>query len=85
MVVCGENMKKQISDLITKYHTEMTAAQLVELENLAESQFFHTVEFICSMHKSTIADSGYDSLIKDFIELQNQYMKVEKEFDIHYE
>ena len=85
MVVCGENMKKQISDLITKYHTEMTAAQLVELENLAESQFFHTVEFICSMHKNTIADSGYDSLIKDFIELQNQYMKVEKEFDIHYE
>ena len=82
MRVCGDNMTLQISDLIIKYHEEMTASQLVELENLSESNFFHTVSFICSAPESRIAESGYASLISDFVDLQNQYMKVEKEFKI---
>ena len=82
MKVCGDNMRSQISDLIIKYHEEMTAAQLVELENLSDAAFFHTISFICSIPNSQIADTGYASLINDFIELQKQYLKVEKEFKI---
>ncbi len=80
---CGENMKRQISDLITKYHTDMTASQLVELEKLSDASFFNTIDFICSIPDSSIADTGYKSLINDFINLQEQYIKVEKEFKIH--
>lgn len=81
MKVCDDNMKSQISDLIIKYHEEMTAEQLVELENLSASQFFHIVDFINTTN-SSIEDGGYASLIRDFIELQKQYMKVEKVFKI---
>ena len=79
---CCANMKSQISDLIIKYHTEMTAEQLVELENLSDSPFLKTINFICSMPNSSIADSGYASLIREFREMQEQYLKVEKEFGI---
>ena len=80
---CGENMKSQISDLIIKYHAEMSASQLVELENLLDASFFNTIDFINAMADSSIADSGYTSLINDFIALQEQYRRVEKEFGIN--
>ena len=80
MKVCGGNMKSQISDLIMKYNSVMSASQLLELENLYAASFFHTIEFISSMPGSSIADSGYTALINDFIALQKQYMRVEKEF-----
>lgn len=79
---CGENMKSQISDLIIKYHAEMTASQLVELENLSDASFFNTIDFICTIPGTSISESGYNSLIGDFIKLQKQYLKVEKEFGI---
>ena len=82
MKVCGGNMKFQISDLIMKYNSVMSASQLLELENLSAASFFNTIEFISSIPGSSIADSGYTSLINDFISLQKQYMKVEKEFGI---
>jgi len=82
MGLCGENMRSQIDILIVKYHVEMTASQLLELENLADAMFFHTIDRICSMPDSSIAESGYDSLVKEFIKLQEQYLKVEKEFGI---
>lgn len=82
MKVCGNNMKSQISDLIMKYNSVMSASQLLELENLYAASFFNTIEFISSIPGSSIADSGYTSLINDFIALQKQYMKVEKEFGI---
>jgi len=82
MKVCGDNMKSQISDLIVKYHEEMTAEQLVELETLSSSQLFHMVDFLNTIPNSRIEDGGYASLIRDFIELQKQYMKVEKVFKI---
>ena len=80
MVKCGDLMNAQISDLINKYHEEMTAFQLVELENLSASQFFDTVGFICTIPDSQI--SSYSSLFNDFIEMQQQYLRVEKEFKI---
>lgn len=82
MQICGENMKSQISDLIIKYHAEMTASQLVELENLSDASFFNTIDFIGTIPGSSIAVSGYNSLISDFVKLQEQYLKVEKEFGI---
>lgn len=85
MKVCGNNMKSQISDLIMKYNSVMSASQLLELENLYAASFFHTIEFISTMPGSSIADSGYTSLINDFIALQKQYIKVEKEFGIRNE
>ena len=83
MVRCGELMKSRISDLIIKYHEEMTASQLLELENLSETQFFKTIGFICTIPGSNIADSGYMSLINEFIKMQKQYMRVEEEFGIY--
>lgn len=82
MNAVGGNLKSQISNLIMKYHGDMTADQLVELENLSDASFFHTIEFICSMPNTSIADSGYKSLIKDFCDMQKQYLKVEAEFGI---
>lgn len=79
----GENMKSQISDLIIKYHAEMTASQLVELENLSDASFFNTIDFICTIPGTSIAETGYNSLISDFIKLQEQFLKVEKEFGIY--
>lgn len=79
MRCCGQNIKSQISDLITKYHSEMTAPQLVELENLSKASFFHTIDFVSTL--PAIKEIDKASLIDDFIALQNQYMKVEKEFD----
>ena len=65
-----------------KYNSVMSASQLLELENLYAASFFNTIEFISSIPGSSIADSGYTSLINDFIALQKQYLKVEKEFGI---
>lgn len=85
MKVCGDNMKSQISDLIMKYNSVMSASQLLELEDLYAASFFNTIEFISSIPGSSIADTGYTSLINDFIALQKQYLKVEKEFGIRNE
>ena len=60
----------------------MTASQLVELENLSDASFFNTIDFICTIPGTSISESGYNSLIGDFIKLQKQYLKVEKEFGI---
>ena len=76
------NVKTQIANIISRYYGELTPNQLIELEALSDSQFFRTIEFICSIPNITIADSGYSSLIDDFIALQKQYLKVEKEFGI---
>ena len=78
-------MKSQISDFIMKYNSVMSASQLLELENLYAASFFHTIEFISSISGSSIEDSGYTALINDFIALQKQYMRVEKEFRIRKE
>lgn len=82
MNAVGNNLKSQISNLIMKYHGDMTADQLVELENLSDASFFHTIEFICSMPNTSIAESGYKSLINDFCDMQKQYLKVEAVFNI---
>ena len=82
MKAAGNNVKTQIANIISRYYGELTPNQLVELEALSDSQFFSTIEFICSIPNTTIVDSGYSSLIEDFITMQNQYLKVEKEFGI---
>ncbi len=82
MKAAGNNVKSQIANIIARYHGDLTPNQLIELEALSDSQFFRTIDFICSIPNTTIADSGYSSLIDDFIALQNQYLKVEKEFGI---
>ena len=82
MNAVGNNLKSQIANLIMKYHGDMTADQLVELENLSDATFFHTIEFICSVPNTSIADSGYQSLISDFCDMQKQYLKVEAMFGI---
>ncbi len=63
-----------------KYHSDLTSSELVELEKLSDSQFFHTVDFICSIPDSGIAESGYKSLIDEFSKMQKQYLKVEHLF-----
>ena len=82
MKAAGNNVRTQIANIISRYYGELTPDQLVELEALSDSQFFSTIEFICSIPNTTIVDSGYSSLIEDFITMQNQYLKVEKEFGI---
>lgn len=82
MNAAGNNLKSQISNIIMKYHGDMTADQLVELENLSDASFFNTIEFISSLPNTSIADSGYKSLIKDFCDMQKQYLKVEAIFGI---
>ena len=82
MKAAGNTVKTQIANIISRYYGELTPNQLVELEALSDSQFFSTIEFICSIPNTTIADSGYSSLIEDFIIMQNQYLKVEKAFGI---
>lgn len=82
MNAVGDNMKSQISNLIARYHSELSPSQLVELENLSDAQFLHQIEFLNSIANIQLADEGRDSLIDDFVEMQKQYMKVEKEFGI---
>ena len=82
MNAVGDNMKSQISNLIARYHNVLTPSQLVEMENLSDSQFLHQIEFLNSIANIQMADEGRDSLIDDFIEMQKQYMRVEKEFGI---
>ena len=82
MKAVGDNMQSQISNFIARYHGELTASQLVEIENLADAQFLHQIEFLNSIANIQIADEGRDSLIDEFIEMQEQYFRVEKEFGI---
>lgn len=75
-------IKDKISDVIQKYKDEMTEEQLVALEALAHAQFFHQVEFLSSIVLGRIDEGGYDSLISDFIDMQKQYLEVERLFEI---
>lgn len=84
MNAVGDNMKSQISNLIARYHSELTPSQLVELENLSDAQFLHQIEFLNSIANIQMSNEGRDSLIDDFIEMQKQYVRVEKEFGITY-
>ena len=82
MNAVGDNMKSQISNLIARYHSELSPSQLVELENLSDAQFLHQIEFLNSIANIQMSDEGRDSLIDDFIEMQKKYMQVEKELGI---
>ena len=75
-------IKDKISDVIQKYKDEMTEEQLVALEALAHAPFFHQVEFLCSIVLGRIDEGGYDSLISDFIDMQKQYLEVERVFEM---
>ena len=75
-------IKDKISDVIQKYKDEMSEEQLVALETLAHAQFFHQVEFLSSIVLGRIDEGGYDSLISDFIDMQKQYLEVERLFEI---
>lgn len=75
-------IKEKISDVIQKYKDEMTEEQLVALETLAHTPFFHQVEFLCSIVLGRIDAGGYNPLISDFIDMQKQYLEVERVFEM---
>ena len=78
----GRAIKEKIESIIGKYKDELTVDQLVALEIMKDSTFFRRTKFLCSLDLSSIGPGGYRDLVSLFCEMQKQFLKIVRLFDI---
>lgn len=78
----GNQMKDKIATVIGVYKDELTADQLVALENLKETTLFKTTNFMCSVNTVGIEAGGYHDLVNSFCDMQKQFLELLRLFDI---
>ena len=80
-VAQSKAIKDRVADIIIRYKEVLTEEELVVLEDFADMSFFSTVESLSSFSNMTV-NSGVDSLIEDFVKMQEKYLEMEKVFGI---
>lgn len=76
-----QEIRERVADIINRYKNEMTDDEFVILEDFSESSFISLILSLSSFPAMTV-NSGRDSLIADFVKMQNKFMEVEKVFGI---
>ena len=74
-------IRERVADIINRYKQEMNEDEFVVLEGFSEESFFSLVLSLSSFPTMTV-NSGRDSLIGAFVEMQNKFLEVEKVFGI---
>ena len=74
-----EQINDCITDLILCYKEVLSEDQLVALEEFRKSPFFKTVSSLSTIPTITV-NSGVNDLVDKFVEMQKQYLKLEKMF-----
>ena len=74
-------IKERVADIIIRYKEVLTEDELVVLEEFADMSFFSTVESLSSFPNMSV-NSGVDSLIEDFVKMQEKYLEMEKVFGV---
>ena len=74
-------IKERVADIIIRYKEVLTEEELVALEDFSDMSFFSTVESLSAFPNMTV-NSGVDSLIEDFVKMQEKYIALEKVFGI---
>jgi hypothetical protein len=72
-------INNSITDLIICYKDDLSEDQIVALEGFRKSPFFLTVSTLSTMPNITV-NSGVNSLINEFVEMQKEYLKLEEMF-----
>lgn len=80
-VAQSKAIRERVADIIIRYKEVLTEEELVVLEDFADMSFFSTVESLSSFSNMTV-NSGVDSLIEDFVKMQEKYLEMEKVFGI---
>ena len=80
-VAQSKAIKDRVADIIIRYKEVLTEDELVALEDFSDMPFFSTVESLSSFSNMSV-NSGVDSLIEDFVKMQEKYLEMEKVFGI---
>lgn len=80
-VAQSKAIKERVADIIIRYKEVLTEDELVVLEDFADMSFFSSVESLSSFPNMTV-NSGVDSLVEDFVKMQEKYLEMEKVFGI---
>ena len=80
-VAQSKAIKERVADIIIRYKEVLTEDELVVLEDFADMPFFSTVESLNAFPNMTV-NSGVDSLVGDFVKMQEKYLEMEKIFGI---
>lgn len=80
-VAQSKAIRERVADIIIRYKEVLTEDELVILEDFADLSFFSTVESLSSFPNMTV-NSGVDSLIEEFLKMQEKYLEMEKAFGI---
>ena len=80
-VAQSKAIRERVADIIIRYKEVLTEDELVILEDFADMSFFSTVESLSSFPNMTV-NSGVDSLIEEFLKMQEKYLEMEKAFGI---
>ena len=80
-VAQSKAIRERVADIIIRYKEVLTEDELVILEDFADMAFFSTVESLSSFPNMTV-NSGVDSLVEDFVKMQEKYLAMEKVFGI---
>ena len=80
-VAQSKAIRERVADIIIRYKEVLTEDELVVLEDFADMSFFSTVESLSSFPNMTV-NSGVDSLVGDFVKMQEKYLEAERVFGI---
>ena len=80
-VAQSKAIRERVADIIIRYKEVLTEDELVALEDFSEMSFFSTVESLSSF-PNMMVNNGVDSLIEDYVKMQEKYLEVERVFGI---
>lgn len=80
-VAQSKAIKERVADIIIRYKEVLTEDELVVLEDFSDMSFFSTVESLSSFPYMTV-NGGVDSLVEEFVKMQEKYLEMEKVFGI---
>ena len=81
VVAHSKAIKERVADIIIRYKEVLTEEELVVLEDFSEMSFFSTVESLSSYPNMTV-NTGVNSLVEDFVKMQEKYLELERVFGI---
>lgn len=80
-VAQSKAIRERVADIIIRYKEVLTEEELVALEDFSDMSFFSTVESLSAFPNMTV-NGGVDSLVEDFVKMQEKYLALEKVFGI---
>ena len=81
VVAQSKAIKERVADIIIRYKEVLTEDELVVLEDFSDMSFFNIVESLSTFPNMTV-NTGVNSLVEDFVKMQEKYLEMEKIFRI---